>query len=138
MKNSLTKSIVEHLEFLWFNVEDWNSEDEEIDIIHTSHESYSNISFRVFDDNTILFNSKYNFFENNMSITNEFLEALNTVNKSSRFTKWYYREVEENKVLLCIESWIFTFEYNRQKFGSIIITYEDEIKKYLKEFKKFQ
>jgi hypothetical protein len=73
-----------------------------------------------------------------MSITNEFLEALNTVNKSSRFTKWYYREVEENKVLLCIESWIFTFEYNRQKFGSIIITYEDEIKKYLKEFKKFQ
>jgi len=130
MKNPITEQIVSHLEFLGYRVED-TSETEEKDLLWATHEVKAKVMINITKGNTVLIIARFIVSDSTKTITQEFLTKINHVNSQAVFTKWYYEETDDKKVLITIET--FTTDYNKHIFGSIIEQFNYEILKYLKE-----
>lgn len=138
MKNPITKKISEHLAFLGYRVKEIavnEGEKVESDFLGAESESKSNITVRIFKDNLILISARYDFSDSNSVVTQKFLDALNSENAKSMYSKVYYREKEDKKVVLEIES--STVGYEKQAFVTIIDLLEKEVGMYLKDLKEY-
>ena len=133
MKNSITNQIFNHLEFLWYAVEDL-SDNKDIDVLIWRNENRSNLLLRITKNWTIIIIARYKLSDSKKIITEDFLKQLNIVNQKSFFTKRYYEEEEDETITLAIET--FSIDYNKQIFWMIIDTMENEIIKYIKHFDK--
>ena len=133
MKNPITEQIVSHLEFLGYKIED-KTETEEKDMLWATHELKANVMLNITKGNTVLIIARFIVSDSTETITQEFLNKLNHVNLQAIFTKWYYEETDDKKVLISIET--FTTDYNKQIFGSIIEKFDHEILKYLKDLQE--
>jgi len=129
MKNPITNQIFNHLEFLWYAVEDL-SDNKDIDVLIWRNENRSNLVLRITKNWTIIIIARYNLSDSKEIITENFLKQLNIVNSKSLFTKRYYEEDET--ITLAIET--FSIDYNKQIFWMIIDTMENEIVNYIKHF----
>ncbi|MDO8486215.1 MAG: hypothetical protein Q7S77_00750 [Candidatus Staskawiczbacteria bacterium] len=134
MKNTISNQIFSHLEFLGYKVEDLSG-DKEVDLLIGRSEKRSNLILNITKNNTVIITAKYNISDSNKIITQEFLNKINAVNSKSNFTKWYYEESNEKKVVLVIET--FTIDYNKQVFGTVVDALENEIQVYLKDFQEY-
>ena len=134
MKNPISKQIFNHLEFLGYKVEDRSGENE-IDIITGISESKSNLELRILKDNMILISARYNLSDSNSIITQKFLNAINSANFKSLYTKAYYVEEEGKNIALAVET--FSTGYNKQTFVTLIDSLERDVRVYLKDLEEY-
>ena len=121
MNNPISSSIVTHLEFLGFNIED-GTNDGPSDILYCKHESRSNIIAFISKNDIIILQSTYSWIEwNSMKL----LEKINEIHSRVSFTRWYIVDLSEKDKNIRIEmslKW-----YNRQDFWEAVESFEKEI-----------
>lgn len=134
MRNPISTQVFNHLEFLGYKLEDITGEND-FDFIRALSDSKSNIVLRIFKNNTIWASARYELSNSNSIVTQKFLNALNSSNAKTFFSKAYYVEDESKKILLVVET--FTIDYHKQAFVILIDSLERDVRVYLKDLEEY-
>lgn len=136
MKNPITKQIFSHLEFLGYQVKEISEESEmDNDYLVAESESKSNLILSIYKNSSVSISTRYTFSDSKAAVTQRFLDALNSENAKSIYSKVYYREKEDKKVVLEIET--FVVGYEKQAFVMVIDSLEREVGIYLRNLKEY-
>ena len=134
MNNPISHSLVTHLEFLWFNIEDLTSK-WETDLILGRHDSRSNITLVIGKNDSVLLQSIYSGLKWNLL---KLLEKINELNTTFYLTKWYIINTnDDNNVDKSVRIELPSRWYERIVFWDLIASFEKEIQIWLKELSEF-
>ena len=130
--NGKHQDIINHLEFLGYEVEDLKAESGYIFFARSANKS--NLMVRIIDNMTIL-TTRWGGFDIRAVKSKDFFIAINTINQQV-MSKWYYEEDEEKEdVTIVIEA--DYYDYNKTTFGSFVENLEKEVSTNLQQFAKF-
>jgi hypothetical protein len=130
--NGKHQDIINHLEFLGYEVENLNAESGYLYIARSANKS--NLMVRIIDNMTIL-TTRWGGFDIRAVKSKDFFIAINTINQQV-MSKWYYEEDEEKEdVTIVIEA--DYYDYNKTTFGSFVENLEKEVSTNLQQFAKF-
>lgn len=128
---ALVNEVVNHLEFLGYDLEDLKS-DSGFTYIAKS-QAKSNLLIRIFNNITVI-SARWNGYQHKALRSKDFFETLNDVNKAA-LSKWYYDDSDNEDAILIIEA--DYYDYNKTTFGSFVENFELEIQTNLPRFSKF-
>ncbi|OQA36726.1 MAG: hypothetical protein BWY53_00350 [Parcubacteria group bacterium ADurb.Bin326] len=131
MKNPISEKILNHLEFLGYQIAE-KVDDEKYDLLVVTNENKSNLIVRIYKDNVVYVLARYKF----EAIKNipDIYKSINEVNFDSAITKWCYSKNQEDANVVTIEA--FFNGYEKVAFGSFIDMVESEISKYIEKLKQ--
>lgn len=132
MAASYEKEIVNHLEFLGYELDDLKVKEGFTYI--AKHPNRSNLLVRVFK-NTCILTTRWSGFQIKALKSRDFFEIMNEVN-TDNMGKWYY-EINEEKQTITILTEMDYYDYNKATFGNLIDNLEKEVQLNLQKFSKF-
>ena len=132
MKNSITKDIQNHLEFMGYTIE--VQEQDEAATLLCENMSRSNITVRIIRD-LVMVRGRY--FTKTIPESIQLFKLFDEINRRSLMTKWY-SEPKQERPELVVDIECHAFGYDKEKFGKLLEQFEKEIRDYLPEFNNFE
>jgi hypothetical protein len=131
MKNTITKDIINHLEFLGFTIE--AEENETSDILTCKNDARSNITAYI-SAGFVLLISRYSVELDKPTI--ELYKLIGEINSKTNCSKWYLSASSKDEVVVNIEG--YTFDYCKTMFGRILETMERDIRAFLPKIEELK
>jgi hypothetical protein len=129
---NLNKEIVNHLEFLGYELDDLKPKEGHTYI--AKNPKKSTILVRIFNNTTIL-TTRWSGFQEKALKSRDFFETINEINQQ-QMGKWYY-EVNEERGDITILTEMDYYDYNKTTFGNLVESLENEVQVNLQKFSKF-
>ena len=135
MKNEITKRVINHLEFIGYEIEPEEDDDpnSEVDTFIASSESKSNIYCRI-GKGVIYARAFWSGFDKAALKSREFYRILNELNRDALLTSFY---IEEGKQSLNLISSALSFGYDRVGFTKFVETLDAETRDGLEKLREF-
>ncbi len=124
MKNTITKDIINHLEFLGFTIE--VEEKETFDILTCKNVARSNITAYI-STGFVLLISRYSVELDRPTI--ELYELIGAINSKTNCSKWYLSDSSKDEIVVAIEGYVY--DYDKINFGKILEAMESDIRAHL-------
>jgi|GEM_PF-2484194 len=131
MKNPISEQIINHLEFLGYQIVEKRDE-EEYDFLVATSDNKSIFIIQIYKDSLVYFLARYKFEA--IKDIPDICKSINEVNLSSTVTKWCHSKNSEDQDVISIEGYFSG--YDKVPFGAFIGTMEREIAKYIEKLKE--
>lgn len=126
------KEIVEHLEFLGYELESLKPEQGYTYIARDPNKS--TLLVRIFNLTTIL-TTRWSGFQTKAADSKDFFVMINEVNQEN-MGKWYYElSAQEDEIIVLTE--MDYYGYEKKTFGQLVNSLEAEVRANLPKFQKF-
>lgn len=133
---SIANQFKNHLEFLWFDIDDIDENEDPNDarvLLISKHQKRSNLLINVLSEDFILVSARYNY---DTSLENDKLldiySKINIINSSCLVTRWFFSKWEDKDWVINVEFWMRA--YSKIDFAKNLDLMEDEIRANMSQF----
>lgn len=133
---SIANQFKNHLEFLWFDIDDIEENEDPKDarvLLISRHQKRSNLLIHVLSEDFILISAKYGHetsLEDNKLF--DIYSKINIINSNCLITRWFFSKWEVKDWVIHVEFWMRA--YNKIDFAKNIDLMEDEIRANMNSF----